>query len=136
MRRIAVCICALLAIPGLLRAADLPDNGKKDAPVKHVMPKEAEKLVSEHKVTVIDIRTPAEFEDGHIAGATNINYLNATFAEKVNSLPKTNSYLIHCASGNRSMKSLTVFNRQRFDSIYHLDGGFEAWKAAGLPVEK
>ena len=134
MKSITLYAVALLMVACFLRAAETPEKDQK--PVKHVQPKEAEKLISEHKVTVIDIRTPDEFKDGHIAGATNINYLATNFAQAISSLSKTNSYLVHCAVGGRSTRSLKIFNQQNFESIYHLDGGIEAWKEAGLPVEK
>ena len=141
MKRIVICCLGLPALVCFLRAADTPPKDRqqsdaKEVTVKHVKPKEAEKLVAEHKVTVLDIRTPDEFAEGHIAGATNVNYLSSSFARQISSLPKTNAYLVHCASGNRSTKSLKIFSQQHFDSIYHLDGGFEAWKEAGLPVAK
>ena|SRR5689334_1549199 len=134
MKRITVYAASLLALVCFAHAAEIPEKDQK--PVKHVNPKEAERLISEHKVTIIDIRTPDEFKDGHIAGATNINYLGTNFAQAISSLAKTNSYLVHCAVGGRSTRSLKIFNQQNFESIYHLDGGLEAWKEAGLPVEK
>jgi rhodanese-related sulfurtransferase len=104
--------------------------------VKHVDAKQAQQLVSEKKVIVLDLRTPKEFNSGHIAGATNIDFLGPDFEERVKALDKTKPYLIHCAVGGRSSHSLPTFKRQQFQSIYHLDGGIQAWEKAGLPVQK
>ena len=94
-------------------------------------------LLAERKdIVVIDVRTDAEFKDGHIAGAKNIDFLDADFAKKLGELDKSKTYLVHCGSGGRSTKSLEAFQSQKFTSILHLNEGFKAWVAAGKPVEK
>lgn len=105
--------------------------------VKHVDAKAAAKLLETNKdIVVLDIRTPAEFTDGHIDKAVNINFLDKSFSEGIDKLDKSKTYLLHCASGGRSTKSLTQFQAKGFKNIYHLDGGFSAWESAGQPVKK
>jgi rhodanese-related sulfurtransferase len=105
-------------------------------PVKHVDAKNAQKLLSQTNLVILDIRTPDEFKSFHIAGATNIDYHGANFEQRIGSLDKSKTYLVHCASGGRSTHSLKIFQKYDFKSLYHLDGGINAWKNAGLPVEK
>ena len=57
-------------------------------------------------------------------------------AKELQKLDKSRAYLVHCASGRRSTKSLETFKDLRFQSIYHLDGGIRAWQKAGQPVTK
>jgi phage shock protein E len=104
--------------------------------VHHVNPAEAQKLIAEKKVVVLDVRTPKEFAAGHIAGATNINFRSADFAKAIAGLDTNQTYLVHCAVGGRSTQALPVFEQLQFQSIYHLDGGLKAWEKAGLPVAK
>lgn len=110
--------------------------GDSAADVHHVDAQQAQKLVSEKKVVVLDIRTPGEFDKGRIAGAKNIDFLAPDFEQRLEKLDKSKSYLVHCASGGRSTHSLALFKKHDFHSIYHLDGGMKAWEKAGLPVEK
>src|SRR5262245_12783679 len=126
-------VAALFA--GLALAYSAEKEAGKD-PVKHVNAKQAEKLVADQKVTVLDIRTPEEFKSGHIGGATNIDFHSPDFEKAIKGLSKTNSYLVHCASGRRSTQSLKVFERNHFESIYHLDGGINGWVKGSLPIEK
>lgn len=105
-------------------------------PIKHIDPRNAHKLLSQTNLIILDIRTPGEFKSFHIAGATNIDFHGPDFEQRVNSLDKSKTYLVHCASGGRSTQSLKIFQKHDFQSIYHLDGGINAWKNAGLPVEK
>jgi phage shock protein E len=136
-------IFTLAALAGLLLAAPFNQAQNKDSKpaaastiVKNVDINEAEKLVKEKKVTVLDIRTPKEFVAGHIAGATNINFNDAEFARKLESLDKSKSYLVHCAAGGRSGRSLEAFRKLNFQTIYHMDKGLGAWEKAGKPLEK
>ena len=52
--------------------------------------------------TVIDIRTPKEFAEGHIEGAVNINYFDKTFLEKISKFDKEEPLFLYCRSGNRT----------------------------------
>jgi len=104
---------------------------------KHVDATAAAKLLETNKeVVVLDVRTEDEFKDGHIAKAVNIDFLDESFAEKISKLDKSKTYLVHCAAGGRSTKSLSKFSTKGFTNIYHLDGGLSAWEAAGKPVTK
>jgi len=88
------------------------------------------------KVVVLDVRTPEEYQAGHIAGAVNIDFKEKDFADKAAKLDKSKTYVVHCQGGGRSTKSLEVFKKLGFKSIVHLDNGFGSWQKAGLPVEK
>ena len=104
--------------------------------VEHVSPAEAQKLIGDKEVRVLDVRTPEEFAAGHIAGAVNVDFRAPDFEQKIAALDKTPRYVLHCASGNRSGKALPLLQKHGFEHIYHLDGGFIAWEKAGLPTEK
>jgi len=98
--------------------------------------KAAEVLASDPAITIIDVRTPEEFAEGHIKGAVNIDFTADDFEAKLSELNRDKPYLFHCASGNRSGKSLPVFEKLKFTRLYHLNTGFKGWVADGQPVEK
>ena len=145
--------CAFL----LLAAAPLPASAQAPAAppvpaaptapaadaVKHVEATEAAKLLAAQdakvpakNISVIDVRTPEEFSEGHIKGAQNIDIASPTFKADLDKLDRTKTYLVHCAAGGRSTRSLSILNQLGFKSIVHLDGGLNGWRKAGLPVEK
>jgi phage shock protein E len=104
--------------------------------ITHVEPvAAADMLKSNPDVVVVDVRTPGEFEGGRIAGAENIDFNAPDFEANLSKLDRETPVLVHCAAGGRSTRSLEVFERLGFQSVTHLDGGLNAWKAAGLPVE-
>ena len=78
---------------------------------------------------VIDVRTPEEFAAGHIEGATNINFLSDDFEAEIARLDKSEPYLLHCKSGNRSAKALAEMERQGFENIAHMTDGYDGWSA-------
>jgi len=104
--------------------------------VTNVQTEVAAKLVAEGKVVVLDVRTPGEFAEGHIAGATNINFMDKDFATQVGKLDRDKVYLVYCAVGGRSKRCLPQLQKLGFKQIYHFDGGFSAWEEAGKPVTK
>ena len=107
------------------------------AAIQHVDAAGGEKLLGEKQGTVVlDIRTAKEFAAGHIAAARNLDFYAADFEKQLADLDRTKTYLVHCASGGRSGRSLEAFKKLKFESVYHLDGGFNAWQRAGKPVAK
>lgn len=85
---------------------------------------------------ILDIRTPKEFNAGHLKGAKNIDFYDDNFAGKIAKLSKEKSYLVHCASGGRSGRSMSVFKEQGFQTVYHLADGYRGWVAAKQPTVK
>lgn len=120
-------LALLLLVPTLMLAAD---------PAKHVKAEEAAKIIADGKVAVVDVRTPDEFKDGHIAGAKNIDIMSGDFEKHLGKLDKDQPTLVHCQSGGRSTRALKVFEKLGFTNLIHLDDGFGGWEAAGKPVVK
>ncbi len=123
---IALSACLALAAAPLC-AAD---------PVDVDVAKAAEILSGEEKVVVLDVRTPEEFADGHLEGAVNIDYNGGSFEEQLAKLDPAKPYLVHCAAGGRSGRSLGTFKKLGFSKVYHLADGYNGWEDAGKPVVK
>jgi rhodanese-related sulfurtransferase len=83
---------------------------------------------------VLDIRTPAEFAQGHLQDATNIDFLAADFEAKLAALDPAKPLLVHCKSGGRSGRSMALFKKLGFKSILHMKDGYQGWVAAKQPV--
>jgi rhodanese-related sulfurtransferase len=84
--------------------------------------------------TILDVRTPAEFAEGHLPGAINMNVEDPAFAQQAATLDPAGSYAIYCRSGNRSAVAVEFLVGQGFTSLYHLAGGISAWDADGGEV--
>jgi rhodanese-related sulfurtransferase len=84
---------------------------------------------------LLDVRTPEEFANGYISGAVNLNFNAADFEGRLDSLDKSGDYMLYCAKGVRSDKAADRMKELGFTSISTLEGGLEAWAAAGLPLQ-
>ncbi|HAO96734.1 MAG TPA: rhodanese-like domain-containing protein [Verrucomicrobiales bacterium] len=130
----------LLVLPLLMNTASVEKPDQKPATVIHLDAGQAAKIISipdkKKRPTIIDIRTLGEFKAGHLESAIHIDFLKEDFPDAIRKLPRDKPYLVHCQSGGRSSNSLKLWKTLGFTEIYHLDGGFLAWKKAGLPVAK
>ena len=115
--------------------ADLAGSVNGDVAFGLVSPQTAAALAADVDVTVIDVRTPEEYEAGHLADADRlIDFYADTFVDEIASLDRDGTYLIYCRSGNRSGRTSALMAQLGFEQVYALDGGVKAWSAAGLAL--
>jgi rhodanese-related sulfurtransferase len=126
-------------ITGKAMEYSMPIQTQEQA-IKNVSPTEAYAVMALNEghanFTIIDVRTPAEYDAGHIPGAIIRDYRSATFRDDIAKLDRNKIYLVYCASGNRSASARDVMQELGFQQIYNMNGGFTAWTAQGLPVVK
>ena len=85
------------------------------------------------KATVLDVREPGEYREGHLPGAVNIPMGQLT--ARLGNLDREQPVYVVCASGNRSSAMTEVLTAAGFDAI-NVAGGTEAWIRSGRPIEK
>jgi rhodanese-related sulfurtransferase len=103
--------------------------------VTTIVPAEASAAVASGRGTLVDVRTPAEFREIHAQGAQRVS-LDVLDRPAVEAARGTNSgpvYLL-CASGIRATKAAETLRRDGLDNVVVVEGGTNAWVAAGLPV--
>jgi rhodanese-related sulfurtransferase len=93
-------------------------------------------LIADSNVVVLDVRTAAEFAEGHIKGAILIDQGQSDFVEKVkDALPIEKKIAVYCRSGRRSANAAGKLADVGYKCI-NLKGGIIAWKEADMPVTK
>ena len=98
--------------------------------------KEFEELIRDEKVVRLDVRSPEEYVEGHIAQTLNIDVRQEEFESRVlKSLPKDRTIAVYCRSGNRSRKACEILTRNGY-KIVELARGIMGWESAGKPVTK
>ncbi len=88
------------------------------------------------EAVLLDVRTPEEYEAGHIEGAQLININDPSFVEKVAALDPGKTYYINCRSGARSGRACQYMASKGFAKTINLSGGILAWEDAGLPTKE
>ncbi len=134
--RVFSCMAAALSLFVFnISYAEKPASSKTT--ITEISSAEAKKRLADGSgIVVIDVRTPQEFEEGHIEGAKNIDVTADDFEKKLQKLDRRKTYLVHCLSGGRSGRSKAVFKKLGFESILHLTNGFSEWKTEGNKVVK
>lgn len=102
--------------------------------IASVSASEFKKELKTDTVQLLDVRTPEEFAEGHIAGAINIDVQSDDFqqlAEK--ELSKDSPIYVYCRSGRRSLTAARILDRLGYN-VVNLNGGIIKWKEEGLPI--
>ncbi len=91
-------------------------------------------IAVETVTAVIDVRTPAEFAEGHLDGAVNIDLQSAEFPSTIAQLDPAGSYVLYCKSGNRAGQALTLMENLGFTTVANLGSVASASEATGLGI--
>ncbi|HRW37527.1 MAG: rhodanese-like domain-containing protein [Acidimicrobiales bacterium] len=120
---LAIALLAAVVLPLAACSSDgsdgsaAPDAAATDSPA----PGEASAAIAfEEGRTVIDVRTPEEFDEGHILGAERIGLADADFTDRIAELDADGAYVVYCRSGNRSAQAAAQMRDLGLDV---LDGG-------------
>lgn len=87
----------------------------------------AQGIKDEPRAQVIDVRTPAEFEQGHLANAININIHDVDFDDKLDGLEKDVPYYVYCHMGGRSAMACMKMQAAGIAKTHNLAGGIASW---------
>jgi rhodanese-related sulfurtransferase len=109
---------------------------RRMSPAKDVGNLEATRLINSANAVLVDVRETQEFEGGRLPKAVHIplSQLDSRGSELARYAGRP--VVAYCRSGNRSRMAARALARLGFTDVYHLQGGYRAWKDAGLPVEK
>lgn len=115
-------------------------GGNKPTASTKLSPEEFElKLKDITNENLVDVRTPEEYELGHIINALNINIQDTDFEKQISELDREKPIFVHCAAGapgGRSDKTCKLLGELGFKEIYELEGGFVGWTNAGKEIDK
>lgn len=91
---------------------------------------------SSRRVQLVDVRTPVEFAEGHIAGSINLNVQDSAFRQKARAaLSRRQPVALYCRSGKRSHHAASLLTEMGYEVI-ELQGGVLAWQEAGLALQR
>ncbi len=85
---------------------------------------------------ILDVRTASEYADGHLAGATNIDYYLESFQTEIGKLDRNKQYLVYCRTAHRSGLAAQIMLDLGFTKIWDMSGGIVQWTQDGYPTVK
>ncbi len=93
------------------------------------------KMMGQPNVQILDVRTAAEFNSGHLAGAMQADWTRQKeFELRASSLDKSKPILVYCQAGGRSAAASNYLATKGF-KVTNMIGGMNAWSQASLPIE-
>ncbi len=116
------------------RYQKLVEAAKKN--ITEIRPTDAATKLKEGNTVIVDVREKDEWDEGHIPDAIHLNrgMLELDIEEKV---PDQNTTIIcHCGGGGRGALAAESLQKMGYKNVRSIEGGFKAWKAAGLPTDK
>ena len=115
--------------------------GEANAQIEHVSPKQAADEVASGKAMLLDIREPVEWER-RIKGAVQVprgvlEFIADPASPRHNAeLDPARRVIVYCRSGTRAALAGLTLKTLGYEHVANLDGGFTAWKEAGLPTDE
>ena len=129
----------VLALIGLDRVAGWAGRSARMAweaevgPLSRVRQVEPDAVAAEGR-TVIDVRRASEWNEGHVPGARHV-YLGE-LVEGVEDLPRDEPIALHCQGSTRASIAASILQAKGFTDVANVRGGYRAWTAAGMPVDR
>jgi len=125
-----------LALVGLTLAIVYTEIARLLRGYKAVKPAELPLLVNQQNALVVDLSAIADFEKGHIAGSRNVIPSQFDPQGKLLAGARQSPVVVVCRNGMASADAARKLRKAGFEQVHWLDGGINAWQAAGLPLVK
>ena len=91
----------------------------------------------DHKLLVLDVRNPNEFNEGHVKDATNLPLQEMTDVAQIASLEEDQNIYVHCQGGYRSVIAASLLKRQGYHNLRNITGGWSSiQEQKNIEVEK
>lgn len=111
---------------------------KRGKNMEEIEPKEAFTEIEKHRddpdLVILDVRTPEEYEFGHLENAHNMDVTSKDFEESLENLDKNKKYFVYCKAGKRGCKAADIMKKHGFKEVFNITGGIDKWRAKRLPV--
>ena len=123
--RLVLVLVAALAVVALAACSDDSSSGESGG---------SGTTIDTSGGTIIDVRTPGEYADGHLESAVNIDIQGPDFEATLDGLDKGETYFVYCQSGNRSARAVERMGELGFTDVVDLGGVGEAADATGIRI--
>lgn len=94
---------------------------------EYISPVILSSMFADEKTLIIDLRNEKKFKDGHIPGAINAEFHDATFLRDISDIEKNRRVVLYCGEGIKSDKAADVMRKEGFKNIMILQGGYNRW---------
>jgi len=125
-------VLALVAIIVVLVGGEIQS---RISGVKSVSPGEATRMLNHDNAIMVDMREDKDYRAGHIVNAIHAPENSASDTVNLKKY-RDKPVIVYCQRGQRATAYCNKLSKQGFESVYHLQGGVQAWQKAELPLSK
>jgi rhodanese-related sulfurtransferase len=136
MKAVSIVLFSLMMLATSCSEAQKKSNEQNKAMFRNLTPDEFEKGIAQADAIIIDVRTPMEYNEGHIKNAKLIDISDSDFESQIEKLDKSKAYYVYCRSGGRSSSASQIMIEKGFTKVYNLRGGIIAWANSGKNLQK
>jgi len=129
-------ISFLCLLTGVFSCQNQANTSNTKAINTSITVEEFEKKLSDGNAQLIDVRTPEEYNQGHLKGALNYNINSSEFENQLSKLDKNKPVLVYCLSGGRSGSAAEIMADKGFTEVYNMQGGIMKWIAANKKLDE
>ena len=108
-------------------------NGQNGSSSSLSAVKFSESLAATPGAVILDVRTPGEFQGGHLKNAVNVDWNGNDFEKNTSSWKPSTPLYVYCLAGSRSAAAARNLRSRGYTNVIELEGGMMKWRAAGLP---
>ncbi|MGN6479478.1 rhodanese-like domain-containing protein [Luteibacter sp.] len=117
-------VCALLVLPFAAWAQDVSRDAMATRMAGHDAP------------ALLDVRTPEEYREGHLAGALNVPVDEVATRSGALGVKRDQELVVYCKSGKRAARARDTLQSLGYTNVHLLEGSADAWRADGRPLVK
>jgi rhodanese-related sulfurtransferase len=137
MKSISIVLFAVMMLSASCSEAQKKSTKKQSKNMfQNLNVNEFEQGMTQNDAVIIDVRTPMEYQEGHIKNSKLIDISDRDFESQIEKLDKNKAYYVYCRSGGRSSSASQIMVEKGFTKVYNLQGGMIAWSRAKKAVEK
>ena len=125
-----------LALAGITLAILYNEIAGRLGGYRRLGPAQLTALINRDNALVVDLRSPGEFEKGHIAGSKNVQPSQFDPEHKQLAAAKALPVVLVCKTGSTAGDAAKRLKKAGFENVFVLDGGIGAWQQADLPLVK
>lgn len=135
--RKSIQIFSILLLAGVFAFVSCSSNKLSDNGIGRLTNEQFRKEAKKPNTVIIDVRTPEEYQEGHIEGAVLMDYLETEkFVKLVAALDPSKHYLLYCRTGKRSLNAANIMKAKGFKKVSDLKDGISEWDGPKVTDKK